>query len=119
MSDFKTIWETYTSAWKAETASEKQVIFEQSLAKGAIYTDPLAVTNGWDELIGYMLEFHKQIAGGHFVTTYFLAHNQKSIAKWDMCAADGTKIGEGISYGQYNDDGKLTAMTGFYETPES
>lgn len=119
MSDFKQIWETYASAWKAETAAQKQEIFAQCLAQDVTYTDPLAATKGWDELAEYMLEFHKQIPGGHFVSTYFLAHHDRSIVKWDMCAADGTKVGEGMSFGQYNAEGKLTAMTGFYETPEA
>ena len=65
-----------------------------------------------------MLDFHKQIPGGNFVTTYFLAHSHKSIACWDMCDAQGNKIGEGISFGQYNNDSKLIAMTGFFEAPE-
>ena len=118
MSDFKLIWETYTSAWKVETVEQKLEIFKHCLAQDAIYTDPLAQTHGWDELTAYMLEFHQQIAGGYFETNYFLAHHDKSIAKWDMKAANGTIIGEGISYGQYNANGKLVAMTGFYETPE-
>lgn len=118
MSDFETIWETYTSAWKAETAAQKHEIFKHCLAPEAVYTDPLALTKGWGELTEYMLEFHQQIAGGHFVTNYFLAHHDKSIAKWDMLTGDGTKVGEGISYGHYNAEGKLTAMTGFYQTPQ-
>lgn len=119
MSDFKNIWETYASAWKAETVAQKLAIFEQCLTEDCTYTDPLAQTKGWVELSAYMLDFHKQIPGGHFVSTYFLAHHGKSIVKWDMCAGDGSKVGEGISYGQYNADGKLVAMTGFYETPEA
>lgn len=119
MTDFKLIWETYTSAWKAETAAQKLAIFEKCLTKQATYTDPLAATKGWDELVSYMLDFHQQVAGGHFVTHYFLAHHNRSIAKWDMCAADGSKIGEGISYGVYDTKGKLVAMTGFYDTPEA
>ncbi|MBL1240804.1 MAG: nuclear transport factor 2 family protein [OCS116 cluster bacterium] len=118
MSDFKNTWETYTSAWKAETAQQKLEIFKQCLATDATYTDPLVVTKGWDELTEYMLEFHQQIPGGYFDTHYFLAHHDKSIAKWDMKTGDGTKIGEGISYGHYNADGKLIAMTGFYETEQ-
>ena len=44
-----------------------------------------------------------------------MAHNDKSIAKWDMCDGDGKVLMEGISYGEYNESGKLVSMTGFYE----
>lgn len=81
------------------------------------YNDPLIKTIGWDELLPYMLDFHKQVPGGHFITTYFLAHHDQSIAKWEMKNGQNEVIGEGVSYGQYNDSGKLISMTGFFETP--
>ena len=63
-----------------------------------------------------MLGFHQQVPGGHFATTYFLAHHDVSIAKWNMVNGDGTIIGDGVSYGHYNEEGALVAMTGFFET---
>ncbi len=115
--NFETIWETYTSSWKAESAVEKQRIFEESLIRECLYHDPLIKTKDWDSLIEYMLDFHQQIPGGHFVTNYFLAHHNQSIAKWDMKNGDNVIVGTGISYGKYNENGKLEAMTGFFETP--
>ena len=109
------IWQTYASSWKAETAEEKRALFERSLQTGCTYTDPLTQLEGWDALLEYMLEFHKQIPGGHFVTTWFLEHHQRSIAKWEMRNGEGTVLGEGISYGTFS-EGKLTSMTGFFET---
>jgi len=118
MSDsFNNIWEIYTSSWKAESAEEKMALFQKSLAPGCVYTDPLGKTHGWDALCSYMLDFHKQIPGGHFVTNYFLAHHEMSITKWDMCDASGNVLSDGISYGEYNQDGQLIKMTGFYQTP--
>ncbi|VAW91176.1 hypothetical protein MNBD_GAMMA22-2660 [hydrothermal vent metagenome] len=64
-----------------------------------------------------MLDFHKQIPGGHFETFYFLAHNDQSIAKWHMKNATNDVIGDGISYCQYTNTGKLKSMIGFFETP--
>jgi hypothetical protein len=115
--DYRKIWETYTSSWKAETSDEKQAIFEKCLDVECEYNDPLIKTKGWDELIAYMLNFHHQVPGGYFVTHYFLAHNNQSIAKWDMKNSENLVIGEGISYGKYNENGLLVAMTGFFETP--
>ncbi len=112
-------WELYTSAWKVSTEAEKRALFEQSLAPECIYRDPLTVAEGWDALASYMLEFHNMIPGGHFVTREFKAHNNRSIAEWNMCAGDGTVVGVGISYGEYNSTGKLVSMAGFFDAPDA
>lgn len=117
MNDHQHTWETYTSSWKAGTKEEKQALFEKSLIPECQYNDPLTLTQGWDELQVYMLDFHQQIPGGHFVTTYFLSHSDKSIARWEMRSANEAVLGEGISYGEYNTAGKLVTMTGFFEPP--
>lgn len=116
-SNFQDTWETYTSAWKAENTSDKRALFRNSLDPSCQYNDPLIKTKGWDALESYMLDFHRQIPGGHFVTTYFLAHSNKSIARWEMRNAENVKLGDGISYGEYNASGKLVSMTGFFEAP--
>ncbi len=114
---YKQTWDRYTQAWKAENTQDKLHAFNNSLDTNCQYNDPLVKTKGYEQLLEYMQDFHRQIPGGHFVTNYFLAHNNKSIAKWDMCDGENNKIGEGISYGEYNSAGKLTSMTGFFETP--
>ena len=111
------VWEKYASAWKAVTEKEKTDALRQSVAQACVYTGPATIAKGHDELIAYMLAFHQQVPGGHFVTTYFLAHHNVSIAKWNMVNADGVMIGDGVSYGQYNEQDELVAMTGFFETP--
>ena len=110
-------WEQYVSSWKAQSLADKKAIFENCLAPSCQYTDPLGKTKGWDELSQYMLNFHAQVPNAYFVTTYFLSHNHKGIAKWEMTNDEGVILGDGVSYGEYNDEGKLTAITGFYETP--
>jgi len=115
---FKDIWEIYVSSWKAEDTTDKLNLFKKSLDTSCVYNDPLTKAHGWDELINYMLDFHKQIPGGYFLTTYFMAHSNKSIAKWNMNNGEGQVMGDGISYCAYNDDGKLISITGFFETPK-
>jgi hypothetical protein len=113
--NFEQTWDTYTSSWMADSDAEKRKLFEKSLDIACQYSDPLIKANGWDELIKYMQDFHRQIPGGYFVTKYFLAHSNKSIAKWEMRNGDHVVLGDGISYGEYNDNGKLISMTGFFE----
>jgi hypothetical protein len=111
------IWESYVAAWKADGPGAKRELLGRCVAPTSVYTDPLCTTTGVDELVAYMVDFHRQVPGGHFVTTHFLAHHSRSIARWNMVNGQGEVIGEGISYGEYDGSGRLTAMTGFFETP--
>ncbi|MES2073486.1 MAG: nuclear transport factor 2 family protein [Pseudomonadota bacterium] len=112
---FQQTWEQYTSAWKMTDRAERLAVFAEALAADAVYTDPLVQTASWDELISYMENFQQQLPGAHFVTRYFLAHHQKSIAHWDMQTHEGLTIGGGSSYAEYDQRGKLISMNGFFE----
>ena len=116
--NFKETWEIYTASWKTEITAKKRVLFKKSLDYACQYNDPLVKTKGWDELQSYMMDFHRQIPGGYFVTTYFMAHSNKSIARWEMRNGENVVIGDGISYGEYNENGMLVSMTGFFEPPK-
>jgi hypothetical protein len=113
--DFKNTWEKYVSTWKMTDKTDRQAMFSEVLAENAVYTDPLVQTKSWDDLIAYMENFHQQVPGGYFVTTSFLAHHQKSIANWETRTGENATIGTGISYGEYDDQGKLVSMNGFFE----
>jgi hypothetical protein len=66
-----------------------------------------------------MEDFQRQIPGAYFEVLDFLSHHNTSLARWDMKSADGAKIGDGYSFGEYSSDGKLVKMTGFFEPPDS
>ena len=117
--NFEEIWETYVASWKAESAEEKHDLLNKVMDSSNQYHDPAIQTKGHDELVNYMMDFHQQVPGGHFVTTYFLAHGNKSIARWDMKTGDNQTIGEGISYAEYNENGMLISETGFFELPSA
>lgn len=109
-------WEKYTSTWRMTDKAARLAVFSEVLADSAVYTDPLVRAASWNELIDYMEDFHRQVPGGHFVTTNFSYHHQKSIANWEMKTEDNVTIGSGISYGEYDGEGKLVSMNGFFET---
>jgi hypothetical protein len=96
----------------------RRAIYETCLAPNCAYTDPLVQANGWDELLAYMLDFHRQLPGAHFVTEQFIEHHQRSIARWKMMNVDAIAIGDGVSYAEYDLQGRLVAMTGFFEAPK-
>ena len=110
-------WETYAASWQAQDSARRHELYQQSLSETCVYRDPLTQASGWNELDAYMQDFQRQIPGGHFVTTWFLTHHQRSVAKWEMRSAAAEVLGIGVSYAEYEADGKIRAMTGFFETP--
>ncbi|MEL6189032.1 MAG: nuclear transport factor 2 family protein [Myxococcota bacterium] len=114
--DYRGSWERYAKIWKAEGAEAKAKECAEALVESVVYTDPLTQRTGFADLVAYMVEFHQQVPGGHFVTKDFKAHSGRSVARWEMVNGEGTVLSEGISYAEYRADGKLTSMTGFFET---
>ena len=117
MKDYETTWETYVASWKVTPAEEKRALYEKALNPQCVYTDALTQARGWDELLAYMQEFHGQFPGGYFVTVEFMAHHDRSLARWELRGADGEVLGDGTSYGEYDSHGKLASMNGFFKTP--
>jgi len=110
------IWETYVKSWKAPL-EERRGLLEAALSPECVYQDPLARTAGWDELLGYIADFQQRFPGCAFVTRRFMTHHGRSVAHWEMCGADGTALSDGIGCGEYDADGKLLRITGFFEVP--
>lgn len=115
--DLKDIWERYVRSWQVASVAERRAIYSTCLAPACVYTDPLTQAKGWDELARYMADFHEQIPGGHFVTQQYFSHHRRSVASWKMLSGDGSPLGEGISYAEYDEQHRLISMTGFFEAP--
>jgi SnoaL-like domain len=115
--NIEAVWERYVRAWKLTSVVAKRELFATCLTPACVYTDPLTVAQGWNELLEYMVAFHAQVPGGHFVTQKFFCHHQRSVARWNMVNADGLTLDEGISYAEYDDAGLLRNMTGFFAPP--
>ena len=117
--DLRATWDTYTLAWKEPAPQAKMQAIRASTTATCVYRDPLACTQGQDALVDYMMAFHQQMPGGYFQTSYFLAHHDRSISKWHMHNAEGVIVGEGVSYGEYDPQGRLQSMTGFFDVPQA
>jgi len=116
-SEYRKTWDRYSQSWTCAKPSERVELFGSSLDPDCRYSDPLTATQGWDALAAYMEDFQRQIPGAHFEVVDFLSHHNTSFVRWDMKSADGAKIGDGHSFGEYGPNGKLVKMTGFFEPP--
>lgn len=116
--DTKAVWERYVGAWNATASAERRALFTQSLAPDCVYRDPQTETRGWNELERWMADFHANMPGTRFATQTFAAHHGRSVARWRMLSATGVALGEGISYGEYDAEQRLVAMSVFFDSPE-
>ena len=110
-------WSSYTLAWQAQSAADRQALLARSLHPECRYADPLADVIGWPALSAYMHDLQQQIPGVHFVTTRFISHHRCSMAQWQMRDAHEAVLSEGMSFGEYEADGRLIRMNGFFDTP--
>jgi hypothetical protein len=113
----KDTWERYVGAWTAGSEAERRAVFESCLAEDCVYVDPLVHARGWPALSAYIISFQQQIPGGRFVTEQFSTHHARSMARWKMVDAAGNRLGDGVSFGVYDEQGRLSAMTGFFDVP--
>lgn len=115
--NLQTTWANYTAAWNTSDVEEMKALFSKCLDADCIYRDPIATAAGWEELSGYIAQVHGSIPGVQLVTRDFKSHNGRCIVHWDLCGADGSVMSEGVSYGEFNESGKLTVMAGFFDLP--
>ena len=115
--EFQSTWATYTAAWAADSEAARQRLLARAVHPDCCYADPLADLAGHDALSAYMRDLQRQVPGVHFVTQRFVAHHGRSMAQWQMRDGQQRTVGEGVSMGEYGDDGRLLRMTGFFEVP--
>lgn len=113
--DFRQTWETYTESWKAESNEARRSAYALSLVPECTYTDPNVAATGYDEIAEYMHGFQQQMPGAGFVTRTFSTHHNTALVQWDMIDGDNNVVGQGASFGAFEADGRLHAMTGFFD----
>ena len=114
---FEATGATYTAAWKAASDTERQALLARAVGPDCHYADPLMQVDGTPALSAYMADLQRQVPGVHFETRRFIVHHGRSMAQWHMLDAQEQVIGEGTSFGEYAEDGRLRRMTGFFEVP--
>ncbi|NLR74033.1 nuclear transport factor 2 family protein [Leeia aquatica] len=113
---YRDVWEGYCAVWRPQSAVQRREQFSRVLSQQCIYRDPLTQCQGWDELSAYIEDFQRQFPGCYFVTAWFHTHHARAAVRWHMCGPDGSALSEGVSYVEFDGEGKLISMNGFFET---
>lgn len=81
------------------------------------YCDPNGPVAGWRALSDYMGAFQASVPGGAFRIRAVLHHHARSLAHWALHGPDGLVLQTGTSFGVLDGDGRLAAITGFFDLP--
>lgn len=114
--DFKVVWERYVASWNTQSPEQRHALYASCLSPACVYTDPLIVAKGWEELARYALDFQRQFPGATFTTERFFSHHGQSAARWTLRDGRGAALGDGVSFAEYDERGMLVKMTGFFDT---
>lgn len=110
---------TYGAAW-AETDEEKRcTLLEKCWAENGIYSDPSGEAVGREALAQRINSFHHQRFPGHrlLLTSGVDTHHDRLRFTWAMVNPEGSRVMEGVDFGEVGHDGRLIRITGFFASP--
>jgi hypothetical protein len=119
--------DTYLAGWN-ETDRERRlavlervwstggrlIVVERVWATGGRLTDPPLDATGRDEISEMVATLQSQFPGHRFVRVSTIdEHGNHFRFTWDLVAADGSVILNGLDVGELADDGTISRVTGF------
>lgn len=112
----ETLWDRYAAAWSLDAASRADEL-AACVAHDIAYCDPNGVIEGRDALSKYMHAFRESVPGGSFLITSVRHHHDRSLALWKLTGPAGQELQTGASAAFHDHDGRLKAVTGFFDPP--
>jgi hypothetical protein len=113
----KAALQRYFKAWNETDVEERQALLESAWTKDGTYTDPGAHVEGRDALVAHIGGFlsDPQFKGFSIVQASEIdVHHQVFRFEWEMKDPGGKTVIVGMDYGEFNDDGAITKIVGFF-----
>ena len=110
------LWQRYAATWSLATADRAREL-PACVSGDVAYWDPNGLVEGWRALSDYMGAFQASVPGGAFRIRAVLHHHDRSLARWALHGPDGQILQTGTSFGTLDGDGRLAAVTGFFDPP--
>ena len=88
---------------------------ETCLSEDAVVVHPEAgVIQGFEAIAGFVGAFHAGSGGASVIaTTGVDAHHGRGRFEWAIESADGTRLGHGVDFVEFTDDGRIAAVAIF------
>lgn len=109
--------ENYFAAWAEADGTKRASLLESAWSDDGVYIDPTAHVAGRDALVEHIGSFrgNEQFKGFTIdqVTEIDVHHNSFRFG-WEMRNAAGMTVSPGIDYGEFDDEGRITKIVGFF-----
>ncbi|MCZ6639998.1 MAG: nuclear transport factor 2 family protein [Gammaproteobacteria bacterium] len=109
--------QTYFQAWNEPVVDKRDALLKNCWADNAEYTDPGTHAKGRAALsmeIGNFLS-NEQLKGFSIVQASNIdVHHRVFRFQWEMRDSDGNAVTPGMDYGEYDDQGRITKIVGFF-----
>ena len=109
--------EHYFQAWNTPDEAARRAHLEAGWAENATYTDPTADVHGREALVKHIAGFlgNPAMKGYSIVrVTGIDVHHRSFRFSWEMRDPSGKTLTPGIDYGEFDDNGMITKIVGFF-----
>ena len=110
----QSLWQRYARIWTSAPATRVSEL-EACLAETCVYCDINGIQQGREALSRYMGGFQESVKNANFEILSVLHHHDCMLAEWRLVAANGAVLQTGRSFATTADDGRLQAITGFFD----
>lgn len=108
--------ERYFAIWNETDVERRHELIKQTWSETASYLDPLLQGDGHDGINAMVQGFQEHYAGHQFHQTSGIdAHHDRLRFGWELAPVGGAAIASGTDFGIIAPDGRLQAITGFFE----
>jgi hypothetical protein len=110
------LWGRYAATWSLAAGARAREL-PAYVTDDVAYCDPGGLLQGRQALSDYMGAFQDSVPGGSFAIGTVLHHHDRSMARWTLRGPGGRALQTGASFGFLAADGRLRAITGFFDPP--
>ena len=117
--DLNNLINHYIDAWNATDAERRRELVGAVWTEEGTYRDPLMSGSGHDGIATMIGAAQQQFPGHRFELSFGPdAHNDRVRFAWRLIGpAGGASVAAGVDFGTVADEGRLSSVTGFLESP--
>ena len=114
--DLSDLADRYIAVWNETDPGRRRDLIARTWTETARYRDPLLAGDGPDGIDAMVAAVHEKYPGHAFRRTSEVdAHNGQLRFGWELAPADGPVLASGVDFGTVAGDGRLDAVTGFFD----
>jgi SnoaL-like domain len=117
--DLNTLVNRYIDAWNETDAERRKELVAGVWTDDGTYLDPMMSGAGHDSIATMIALAQQQFPGHRFELSFGPdAHNDRVRFAWRLYGPEGdAAVAAGTDFGTVADDGRLSSVTGFLESP--